>query len=213
MAGTCQGAGGTGRARGRARVVVGGCGEMPGGCPGWDATPGEPVPSAPRPPTMSISLVRELTRSETEERGSVLRSDSSCGGCPGTGAVFTALPPAGNLREERQHLRGGGLRAGGETARGSPSPLLPAPGAAGGGAAMAAPQGHPGQCHRRLRATRCSSPAPLRGGATAGAGDWFWVPPVPAGAPGPAAWHPAPGPPPPTCPPATSYPQRRQSPR
>ena len=41
--------------------------------------------------------MRELTRSETEERGSVRRSDSSWGVWPGTGAVFTAFPPAGNL--------------------------------------------------------------------------------------------------------------------
>lgn len=54
-------------------------------------------PQHPALLTMSISLVRELTRSETEERGSVRRSDSSWGVWPGTGAVFTAFPPAGNL--------------------------------------------------------------------------------------------------------------------
>lgn len=58
-------------------------------------------------PTISISLVREFTRSETEECGSVLRSDSSCCVCPGTGAVFTALPPAGNLQREKECPRAG----------------------------------------------------------------------------------------------------------
>lgn len=143
--------------------------ETPGRCPGWDAIPGDPISSAPHPPTMSISLVRELTRSETEERGSVLRSDSSCGGCPGTGAVFTALLPAGNLGKERQRLREEGPRAEGETARGSPGPPLlvdAAPGpcqpsmeAASWDAGRAGLQGRPGLCHRRLRATRCSPPS------------------------------------------------------
>lgn len=99
--------------------------ETPGQCPGWDAIPGELIPSAPHPPTMSISLVRELTRSETEERGSVLRSDSSCGGCPGTGAAFTALPPAGNLEKEKQCLleeRGREPRARQRGASRAPSP-------------------------------------------------------------------------------------------
>lgn len=64
-------------------------------------------PCPPVAPTMSISLVREFTRSETEERGSVLRSDSSFCVCPATGAVFTALPPAGNLGKEKQRPRAG----------------------------------------------------------------------------------------------------------
>lgn len=69
------------------------------------------APHAPLPPgppallTMSISLVRELTRSETEERGSVRRSDSSWGVWPGTGAVFTAFPPAGNLGADEARMR------------------------------------------------------------------------------------------------------------
>ena len=50
--------------------------------PEWVAPhcPQFPHTRPPRPRgllTMSISLVRELTRSETEERGSVRRSDSS----------------------------------------------------------------------------------------------------------------------------------------
>lgn len=100
-------------------------------------------------PTMSISLVRELTRSETEERGSVLRSDSSCGGCPGTGAVVTALPPAGNLGKERQGLRGEGLRAEGETVRGSPGTLSQRMLRLGWDAGL----GCRDTRHRRLRAT------------------------------------------------------------
>lgn len=135
-------------------MAQGGRGEEPGvqgDARGRDAIPREPVPSASRPPTMSISLVRELTRSETEECGSVLRSDSSCGGCPGTGAVFTALPPAGNLGKERQRLRGEGPRAEGETARGSPGTLSrrmllcqPPREAAGRDAGRAGLQGCPG---------------------------------------------------------------------
>ena len=74
--------------------------------------PHAPYPLPPALLTISISLVRELTRSETEERGSVRRSDSSWGVWPGTGAVFTAFPPAGNLgagRDLNECGLGGGL--------------------------------------------------------------------------------------------------------
>lgn len=91
---------------------------------GWILTVETPKPGAPHPPTMSISLVRELTRSETEECGSVLRSDSSCGGCPGAGAAFPAFPAAGNLREERPWRRGAGSR--GPDCEGLPGHPLPA---------------------------------------------------------------------------------------
>lgn len=129
-------------------------------------SPGSATPAHPSPPTISISLVRELTRSETEERGSVLRSDSSCGGCPGTGAVFTALPPAGNLGKEKQRLRGRGGREAKARRRGAPRGTLSRRmlrlRAAGRDAGM---QGCPGLCHRRLRAhqsPRSAGPWPVR---------------------------------------------------
>lgn len=139
-----------------------------------------PRRACPHPPTISISLVRELTRSETEECGSVLRSDSSSGGCPGAGAVFTALPPAGNLGKERQRLRGEGRRAKGETGKGFPGTLsqrtlrlgcasprrrLPAGRRAGLGAGMPAVVPPPAAC-RPLQPT--SLPPPR--GALAGTG-------------------------------------------
>lgn len=107
--------------QGRAGALVDGAGKS---WEGWIPTVETTKPSAPHPPTMSISLVRELTRSETEECGSVLRSDSSCGGCPGAGAAFPAFPPAGNLREERPWRRGAGSR--GRDREGLPGCPLPA---------------------------------------------------------------------------------------
>lgn len=99
--------------------------------PGWvQARDRGRRPCPPVAPTMSISLVREFTRSETEERGSVLRSDSSFCVCPGTGAVFTALPPAGNLGKEKQRPRAGPGRPRGD-ARSLGCPGGPDPGRAG----------------------------------------------------------------------------------